>query len=108
MVVTKNGTKKMKKRMGINSKSSERQSELALENGLHPNEIKGKLQKWVNFTVMSYKYKRYIVIYNGMAFVYESTQMKLLTVLTLPPHVRKEAINQLRKKKERGIENERR
>lgn len=106
MAVTKHGSKRIKQRMGINLKSSEKQSELAIKNGLHPNEVKGRLKKWVEYTVLTYGAKRYIIVYNGMAFIYAKEGMVLITVITLPQHIKRDAINQLKQKKEKVNKNE--
>lgn len=90
-MITKHGSERVNRRMGIPKKGVERQFKLALERGIKHGDTKGQLNKWVTKIALNSQNPHHVVLYNGHAFVY-ATQggvPLLITVLPIPSNLMK-------------------
>lgn len=89
MRVSTHGEERIRKRIGINKKSAERQARLALERGLYEDQLSGYLRQWVQDHSDSVQYSpKTCVLYNNALFIY-GTDNVLVTSLKIPQHIQK-------------------
>lgn len=90
-MITKHGSERVNRRMGIPKKGVERQFKLALERGVKHGETKGQLNKWVTKIALNSQSPHHVVLYNGHAFVYaiKGGEPLLITVLPIPSNLMK-------------------
>lgn len=96
MKVTRHAKKRMKERCGLNKKSTDRMAEIAYENGLKHRELTENLKKWVNSLYFYNHRANQIRLYGDKAYIFHNTE--LITVIQIPPDLKKEA-DKLRKDK---------
>lgn len=96
MKVTRHAKKRMKERCGLNKKSTDRMAEIAYENGLKHRELTGNLKKWVSSLYFYNQTANQIRLYGDKAYIFHNTE--LITVIQIPPNLKKEA-DKLRKDK---------
>ena len=94
MIVTKHAKERMKKRCGLNEKSSDRLALIALEKGLRHKDLTGNLKKWVDSLYFYNRNANNIRLYGDKAYIFHDTL--LITVLQIPHNLVKEA-DKLRK-----------
>lgn len=80
--VTKHAKQRIKERMGLKKKTSDRVANLALEKGLKIKETKGKLKKFLNSVFLSHGVGDNIRLYAEKVFIFQGNC--LITVLQLP------------------------
>lgn len=90
-MITKHGSERVNRRMGIPKKSVNRQFKLALERGTKHGDTKGRLNKWVTKIALNSQNPHHVVLYNGHAFVYaiQGDEPLLITVLPIPGNLMK-------------------
>lgn len=84
--VTQHAQKRIRKRIHINKKSSERQCKLALERGYDENTITGRLKDYI-YTLSLRSNTNLIKIYNNQIFIFKNE--KLITVWNIPNKLNK-------------------
>lgn len=96
MKVTKHAKQRMKERCGLNKKLTDRMAEIAYTNGLQHKELSGNLKKWVDGLYLYKQTANQIRLYGDKAYIFHNTE--LITVIQIPPNLKKEA-DKLRKGK---------
>lgn len=82
VVVTKHAEKRIRQRLGINKKSTDRAAEKAIQFGVTHAETRGKLHRHLDgIFLLSYKPTN-MRVYNHSVYLFRDT--KLITVLPLP------------------------
>lgn len=87
MPVSHHAKQRIKERIGVPKKSTERTFELALKRGLHHRDATGNLHKWMTSQITNKKGVQG-VIYNQKLFLYNSKEI-LITVITVPNNLAK-------------------
>lgn len=82
MVVTKHAKSRIKTRLGIKKKSSDKLAANALQKGLSHAELKGSVKKYISDVYLKYRTANNIRIYNHQIFLFHGTV--LITVFPLP------------------------
>ncbi|QNR70449.1 hypothetical protein IAQ67_28470 (plasmid) [Paenibacillus peoriae] len=103
---TRHGKKRMKDRMGLNAKASDRQADLALERGMRHGDTVGRLHKWISGCayISGGNGGKYIV-YNNQLFIFNSLYEKVITVLDIPSYLLDVAAAQMKKfKKAKAVQ----
>lgn len=95
MRITKHAKERMKKRCGLNEKSSERLAKIAYERGLKHNDLTGNLKKWVDKQYFYNKTANQIRLYGDKAYIFQNE--KLITVIQIPHNLVKEVVRVSRK-----------
>lgn len=89
-VATKHARKRMKERMNIGAKSADRQSELAKERGIPHSQTIGRLHKWITSQWAGGVHGgRTYIVYNSKLFIFSACTVYTITVLDIPPNLRK-------------------
>lgn len=101
--MTHHAEHRIRERIGVNKKATQRQADLAYEKGLKKDEVSGKLRKWIEGKIDSHisenGLENDIRIYNSSLFVYESDDIdRLITAIHLPTGLLKTAHKMTRKK----------
>lgn len=82
VIVTKHAEKRIRQRLGINKKSTDKAAEKALQFGITHAETKGKLHRHLDgIFLLNYKPTN-MRVYNHSVYLFRDT--KLITVLPLP------------------------
>ena len=85
VIVTKHAEKRIRQRLGINRKSTEKAAERALQFGVTHAEAKGKLSRHLDGVfLLSYRPTN-MRVYNHAVYLFKNT--KLITVLPLPKNL---------------------
>lgn len=85
VIVTKHAERRIRQRLGINKKSTDRAAEKALKFGITHAETNGKLSRHLDgIFLMNYKPTN-MRIYNHAVYLFRDT--KLITVLPLPNYL---------------------
>ena len=87
MNMSNHATDRMSERCGLNKKSSERLSRLALENGISHNETSGSLNKYISSLYFYNEKANNIKIYGEYVYIFVGNV--LITVLPLPNKYKK-------------------
>ena len=95
MTLTKHGTMRMRQRIGITKKATQRIAERAFEKGLSRNDAKGAVRKWMDETYSTHETGNNMRIYGDKLFIFNNET--LITVLQVPSELSKRA-NALQKK----------
>ena len=98
VIVTKHAEKRIRQRLGINKKSTEKAAEKALQLGVTHSETKGNLHRYLDgIFLLNYKPTN-MRVYNHAVYLFRDT--KLITVLPLPKNLWTYADKLQRNKKE--------
>lgn len=81
-VVTKHAETRIKERLGVSKKISEKIADKALKNGISHRDCTGSLKKYVNKLYLSHRKGTNIKVYNRKVFIFREDL--LITVLELP------------------------
>jgi len=84
---TRHSKERVKNRMGISGKGTERQLVLAKERGVGHEKMKGQLKKWADSVVFKTSKRPYVLAYNGHLFLVDQKMDKLITVLPIPNNI---------------------
>jgi len=98
VVVTKHAEKRIRQRLGINKKSTEKAAEKALQFGITHSEAKGKLSKHLDGIFRLSHNPNNMRVYNHAVYLFRDT--RLITVLPLPKQLWTQADKLQRQKKE--------
>ena len=79
---------RMKQRCGLNSKSCERMTKKAFEEGVHHNQTKGLLNKWVTSLYFKNQKANNIRLYGDKAYIF--CDDVLVTVIQIPSDLTKD------------------
>ena len=82
VVVTKHARKRIRQRLGINKKATERAAEKALKFGITHAEAKGKLSRHLDGIFLTSYSPNNMRVYHHSVYLFNGT--KLITVLPLP------------------------
>ena len=96
MQVTKHAKERMKRRCGLNEKSSERLARIVYEKGLRHGDLTGNLKKWVDKQYFYNKAANQIRLYGDKAYIFQNE--KLITVIQVPHNLVKEVTKLERRK----------
>lgn len=83
MKLTRHGKKRVKERMGVSKKSSERQFKLALERGYTYEQTKGELKRWITVASLKSDSPKTCIVYNNHLFITDNSKI-LITVIKIP------------------------
>lgn len=98
IVVTKHAEKRIRQRLGINKKSTEKAAEKALQMGVTHSETKGKLCRHLDGIFLLNHNPTNMRVYNHAVYLFRGT--KLITVIPLPKNLWTQADKLQRQKKE--------
>lgn len=98
VVVTKHAEKRIRQRLGVNKKSTEKAAEKALQFGVTHAEAKGKLSRHLDGIFLLNHKPTNMRVYNHSVYLFRDT--KLITVLPLPNRLWTYADKLQRQKKE--------
>lgn len=93
--ITRHAEQRMRERLGLNKKSIERMAQRAYESGMHHNETKGNLNKWITSIYFKNKNANNIRIYGNMLYIFCNDI--LVTVFQIPHRLSKDLENYIRK-----------
>ena len=79
---------RMKQRCGLNSKSCERMAKKSFEEGVHHNQTKGLLNKWVTSLYFKNQKANNIRLYGDKAYIF--CDNVLVTVIQIPSNLTKD------------------
>lgn len=96
-IITNHGNKRMKERIGLNSKSRNKVCNRALSDGISHKETSGSLRRYLDKIYLSYRRSNNTRIYNQKIFIFHN--QTLITVLDLPNNF-KSQVNKINKQKE--------
>ena len=97
--VSRHGKKRSVQRIGIPSKAVERNAQKALENGIDHCRAVGALKRYIAMLYNRYNGKgNNIRIYNEFVYVFHDET--LITILYVPPNLRKAALRQQKRRRE--------
>ena len=82
MYVTKHGATRMRERVGLTKKNTDKFAEKALNLGIKHSETSGKLNKYITSLYFNNKNANNIRVYNRNVYIFSND--KLITVLNLP------------------------
>lgn len=88
--VTRHGNSRIRKRCGIPNKAVNRIAQEAFESGLKHSETTGKLNKYITALYFANTSANNIRIFGDKVYIF--ADKALVTVLNLPPHLRKLAL----------------
>lgn len=98
VVMTKHAERRIRQRLGINKKATEKAAEKALQFGVNHSEAKGKLSKHLDGIFLLNYRPTNMRVYNHAVYLFRNTV--LITVLPLPKHLWVAADKLQRQKKE--------
>ena len=81
--VSHHGKKRIRKRCGVSKKSALRCAEKAREYGMHYDEVKGAVRRWLE---NSLGVNRDIFVHGDKAYIFSENNI-LITVLQMPPDI---------------------
>ena len=87
MNMSNHANERISERCGLNKKSSERLSKLALENGISHNDTSGSLNKYISSLYFCNEKANNIKIYGEYVYIFVGTV--LITVIPLPNKYKK-------------------
>ena len=100
-ILTKHAEGRSRKRLGLNKKSVEKDSQAAFENGITHAEAKGHLKRFIDKLFLSHQKATNIRVYNGGVYLF--AQNVLITIVPLPGHLRKISESIQRKKAQNAL-----
>ena len=72
--LTKHGRKRLRKRLGLSKGSCvEKNASMALENGIRPKELTGRLRRYMD--AMARRYGSQPVLYNGYVYAFKESDV---------------------------------
>ncbi len=98
MKISDHAKQRMKERCGFNKKSQERMAKRALEQGITHKQTKGRLNKWVTSLYFKNRNANNIRIYGDNAYIFCGDT--LVTVIPVPPSLKKDLDRMIKKKNE--------
>ncbi len=84
-VVTKHAEKRIRQRLGINKRATDRAADKALQFGITHAEAKGKLCRYLDGLFLLNRRPNNLRVYNHAVYLFRDT--KLITVLPLPKNL---------------------
>lgn len=85
IVVTRHAGKRIRQRLGINKKSTEKAAEKALKYGITHADAKGRLSRHLDGIFLTSYKPNNMRVYNHSVYLFRDT--KLITVMPLPRHL---------------------
>lgn len=104
--VTWHGKNRLKERVGIPKRASQKQTQRAFEKGITHKETVGSLRNYLDGVFLREGTANNIRVWNGSVYIFKDET--LLTVYALPTRFRKTELTLMKKKKENQEENENR
>ncbi len=98
MKISDHAKQRMKERCGFNKKSQGRMAKKALEQGITHKQTKGRLNKWVTSLYFKNRNANNIRIYGDNAYIFCGDT--LVTVIPVPPRLKKDLDRMIKKKNE--------
>lgn len=102
--VTWHGKNRLKERVGIPKRASQRQTQRAFERGITLEETVGSLRNYLDGVYLREGTANNLRIWNGSVYIFKDE--RLLTVYALPSRFRKTELSIMKKKKENDLNNE--
>lgn len=96
MRVSNHAKMRMKQRCGLSSKSCERIAKKAFEEGVHHNQTKGLLNKWVTSLYFKNQKANNIRLYGDKAYIF--CDDVLVTVIQIPSDLTKDMKSMIKRK----------
>ena len=102
--VTWHGKNRLKERVGIPKRASQKQTQRAFEKGISIDETVGSLRNYLDGVYLREGTANNLRVWNGSVYIFKDET--LLTVYALPSRFRKTELTIMKKKKEINEENE--
>ncbi len=102
--VTWHGKNRLKQRVGIPKRASQKQTQRAFEKGISITETVGSLRNYLDGVFLKEGTANNLRVWNGSVYIFADE--RLLTVYTLPSRFRKTELTIMKKKKEMNNNNE--
>lgn len=99
--ITKHAIQRSKERQGLNETAARRKAKIAWKKGLTHAESRGAVKKYMSTIYFQNKAINRIRIYGEMVYLFADT--KLISVVPIPHDLKKAALAQCVKKKEREL-----
>lgn len=85
--VTNHGDKRMRKRLGLNRKTVERQAAKAWTDGKKQSEFKGAFRSYLDGGTM--QFKSLVRVYKGNIYIFDASNHALITCWAIPNRFKK-------------------
>lgn len=95
MRVSKHAKQRMKQRCSFTKKSQDRMAKKAFEQGFTHAQTKGRLNKWITSLYFKYEKANNIRIYGDNAYIFCGET--LVTVIPVPPNLKKDLGNMIKR-----------